>query len=425
MKKVVLILTVVIALALLFFYTLDKGKTYEVVLKEEGFYPKEITIEKGDTVIFSTERNERFWPASDLHPLHDIYSDFDPKKSIDPQATWSFRFKKVGEWKFHDHLFPYYRGTIRVVNSLDKSKELLVGDISESEIVDKVKTLFSQNPPEVAYKKMIEQFSSASNSTSHMAAHVFGEKLFERTGESGIFICSEVFGFGCFHGFISRAVAEGGEKAAIEVDKRCVEKYGVLGLGCPHGIGHGLGEYFGKKRINEQLAICRKLTWAGEILGCSGGVFMEHNLPSRLTETADETDEEKKKDPFYPCSEIKDYLSSCYFELPQKWEVYLEKKPEEVGKWCSEISVVESRRFCFMGIGYAKATSGQNIDLAKQECDKVSTKKQDVATCYSGIAWSLFSDPITRDYVPELCGSLSGEHEKVCLDYLIVLKQGK
>ncbi len=426
MKKVVILLLVaVFFLILLLFYNSDTGETYEVVLKEEGFYPKELTIKKGDTVTFRTDRGERFWPASDLHPLHDIYSDFDPKKSIGSDLSWSFKFKKVGEWKYHDHLFPYYRGIVKVVERSNKNTEIVADSISESEIVEKVESLFLQNSPEEAYKKMVEQFSLASNFVSHLAAHVFGEKLFEITSENGILTCSEAFGFGCFHGFIARAVAEGGEESAVEADKKCVDKYGVMGLGCPHGIGHGLGEYFGFKRLNEQLAICRKLTWTGEILGCSGGVFMEHNLPSKEENRADTFFESKKMDRFYPCSEIADYLSSCYFELPQKWESYLEKKAEEVGSWCSEITNKEHSKFCFMGVGYAKAVISRNAEWARVECDKVSTREEDVATCYSGVAWSLFSDPVTRDYVPEFCGKLKGEHRDICLDYQVVLKQSE
>lgn len=87
-----------------------------VVLREEGYDPATVTVTKGTTVIFTSTRNEAFWPASDLHPTHDIYPEFDPKEPIEASKSWSFRFDKVGSWKYHDHLFPYYRGTITVTN---------------------------------------------------------------------------------------------------------------------------------------------------------------------------------------------------------------------------------------------------------------------------------------------------------------------
>lgn len=86
-----------------------------VVLTREGFKPNEITIKKGTTVVFSTDIDRPFWPASDLHPTHEVYSDFDPKRKLEPDETWSFKFDRVGEWNMHDHLRSYFNGSIRVV----------------------------------------------------------------------------------------------------------------------------------------------------------------------------------------------------------------------------------------------------------------------------------------------------------------------
>ncbi len=85
-----------------------------ITLTEDGFTPNEITIKKGDTIKFVSTRDKEFWPASNLHPTHGIYPQFDPLQPIKPNLSWSFKFDKVGSWKYHDHLFPYYRGTIVV-----------------------------------------------------------------------------------------------------------------------------------------------------------------------------------------------------------------------------------------------------------------------------------------------------------------------
>lgn len=85
-----------------------------ITLTPEGFSPAEITIARGDTVTFRTTTGKRFWPASNLHPSHAIYSDFDPKEPVAPDDTWSFTFDRAGEWRFHDHLAPYFTGTITV-----------------------------------------------------------------------------------------------------------------------------------------------------------------------------------------------------------------------------------------------------------------------------------------------------------------------
>src|SRR3989344_3978991 len=87
----------------------------EIVLMAEGFKPDEIWIRKGGSVTFRTDISRPFWPASNLHPSHGIYSDFDPKRPLDPGESWKFVFEKAGDWGMHDHLRSYYVGAIHVV----------------------------------------------------------------------------------------------------------------------------------------------------------------------------------------------------------------------------------------------------------------------------------------------------------------------
>ncbi len=85
-----------------------------ITLTKEGFVPAELTVKNGETVTFNTTTGSLFWPASNLHPSHLVYSEFDPKEPVQPDASWSFTFTKPGEWEFHDHLAPYFTGVITV-----------------------------------------------------------------------------------------------------------------------------------------------------------------------------------------------------------------------------------------------------------------------------------------------------------------------
>ncbi len=85
-----------------------------ITLTKDGFVPSEITIKVGETIAFTTTTGNLFWPASNLHPSHLIYSEFDPLQPVQPDATWSFTFTKAGAWEFHDHLAPYFTGVITV-----------------------------------------------------------------------------------------------------------------------------------------------------------------------------------------------------------------------------------------------------------------------------------------------------------------------
>lgn len=92
------------------------GSALTITLTKDGFIPAESTIKAGDTVTFVTDSGKPFWPASNLHPSHLLYPEFDPKQPVAANASWSFTFTKVGSWKFHDHLAPYFTGTITVTD---------------------------------------------------------------------------------------------------------------------------------------------------------------------------------------------------------------------------------------------------------------------------------------------------------------------
>jgi plastocyanin len=113
-KRIALGLVIVMigSAGFLFWYT--SGTTHTIIRTTEGYEPNELTIAKGDTVQFINQSGDFHWPASDLHPTHGIYPEFDPRRPVAADEAWSFRFTQVGEWKFHDHLHANEIGTITV-----------------------------------------------------------------------------------------------------------------------------------------------------------------------------------------------------------------------------------------------------------------------------------------------------------------------
>ena len=89
-------------------------KTHIITYTETGFSPADLTIKTGDTIVFKNNSARAFWPASNDHPSHTIYPEFDPKKTIAAGESWSFTFTKVGSWKYHDHRAANLGGTITV-----------------------------------------------------------------------------------------------------------------------------------------------------------------------------------------------------------------------------------------------------------------------------------------------------------------------
>lgn len=77
------------------------------------FKPSALTIDVGESVLWINDGGD-MWPASNDHPTHEIYSEFDPGKPIPETQTWTFTFTKKGEWKFHNHVGPMETGVVHV-----------------------------------------------------------------------------------------------------------------------------------------------------------------------------------------------------------------------------------------------------------------------------------------------------------------------
>ncbi len=99
-----------------------------VTYTDSGFSPLTTTIKVGGEVLFINKSSNDFWPASDVHPTHQVYPNsdiqkcftgqtqgiFDACRPLSPGTSWSFVFEHPGTWRYHDHLNPGFTGTIIV-----------------------------------------------------------------------------------------------------------------------------------------------------------------------------------------------------------------------------------------------------------------------------------------------------------------------
>lgn len=123
MVKYILVITLLVSVIASGWFVLNQGLVSEefstgiehaVTLTADGFVPEVIAIKKGDTVLFTTNTQREFWPASNQHPAHTVYPEFDPDRPLSSHETWSFTFSKTGEWGYHDHLHSFHRGVVIV-----------------------------------------------------------------------------------------------------------------------------------------------------------------------------------------------------------------------------------------------------------------------------------------------------------------------
>lgn len=87
----------------------------EVRMTEDSYEPAKFTIKSGQAVRFvNASKSKQLWPASNIHPSHDLYPEFDVKRGMMPGEQWVFTFRRPGNWRMHDHLYPFIKGTITV-----------------------------------------------------------------------------------------------------------------------------------------------------------------------------------------------------------------------------------------------------------------------------------------------------------------------
>lgn len=85
-----------------------------ITIKSDGFAPSSINIVPGTKVIFINVDDAPHWPASVIHPTHEVCPGFDAKKPLAKNETYAFTFTESKTCPFHDHLNPLLRGSIIV-----------------------------------------------------------------------------------------------------------------------------------------------------------------------------------------------------------------------------------------------------------------------------------------------------------------------
>lgn len=313
----------------------SQGEHYSITLTDDGFTPRELTVHIGDRVTFRTERGKEFWPASDLHPTHTIYSEFDPRRPIPPDETWSFTFDRVGVWNLHDHLSPNYRGTITVLDGVsDASVSDCSADLGEKQNcwqkniesaidtggVDAAFTLFGR------YYEGEPDFSPY----CHDFMHIIGDAAyseFAETGKTELNEYASYCAYGFYHGFLEAMVYTTGDVS--EARDFCTyaqrERGGDTEGACYHGIGHGIADGSDPRTwgdaeamISASLALCEDVGVTEYFVNrCASGVF------NSLGIFYDNPDYEKydlhidRADPYAICRvQKKEYFRTpCYQEL--------------------------------------------------------------------------------------------------------------
>ena len=430
---------------------------HKVELREDGFYPPLLTIGEGDYVKFITSRQKPFWPASNTHPSHEIYQEFDPKNPIPPDKSWSFQFKTAGIWHYHDHINPDYRGRIIV---RDEHADIPQPNAKTARFKCDIKfpdTKSGQSDQIFCWDKLLLETTLGKGVDAalkvfqnlyedsplfrlhcHKHAHTVGLEAYWQFAKGEKFSLTDattLCGYGFFHGFMQELVSHGqnfqkaedfcesAAKALSPAGQRSSER-------CYHGIGHGLvykyaGEQWGDEKnlrwiLDRSLGDCQNLIPSEYKYDCNFGVFGgiesfyygQHGYKLQV----------KKEDPFWLCREQeKDLRPMCYDAFVPF--VYGELKTEATLSFIKKISDTESRRAAIKHFGlvlykYEKGIESENIEKYLTPCRSTNDEALHLA-CIEGFAGGFIdSGKPEIAYLDALgfCGSssLATEEQEAC-----------
>lgn len=94
--------------------SVNQDGVYEITYTDRGYQPEYAKVPVGATVRIVNKSSMEFWPASDPHPVHTDFPQFDPQKALPVGGTYDFKFEKGGIYGFHDHLNHIWIGALVV-----------------------------------------------------------------------------------------------------------------------------------------------------------------------------------------------------------------------------------------------------------------------------------------------------------------------
>lgn len=471
MKKFILAILVLTSYCLLPNTILAHGGVNDdeliIRMTANGFEPKELTVVQGDEVLFINNDEADRWPASNFHPTHTLYPEFDPKVHIKPGESWKFTFEKTGTWRFHDHLIPHMTGTIVVLEDVDA--QIIPNTASSTEadtaftpdnhgIWEKLRNFFSNfwhrifsqasdntsvvdeallrefkgedeqakyawlekraelESPEVAWQYVLAAYQTPGGVVGkpHDMAHLVGQLLFKAYGLEGLKTCTPVFAFGCYHGLMEVAFDKNDAghytENILKAEKACAE----LGTGfvtgsqsCIHGMGHGIIT-FREHDTARGLLDCDALnkTWQAY---CYDGVFMELSISAAPSFY-------KESDPLYPCDTLAEkYQGACARSQSTIMRQRLGLNTSTIAKACAQ-STPAIKYNCIDSLGYyVGQTNINNPQKIVLGCEEIANG-DDQAQCKAAAAGELvFQDAVGwHENVLTICQSMNANYKANC-----------
>ncbi len=252
-RKLAIAAALIIALALFgAWHALSPGRN-TIVLKKDGFHPRTLTVEAGETVTFKNESGKYFWPASDFHPTHTLYPAFDAKEPIAPGGEYRFAFDEAGTYPFHDHLAAYFSGIVKAKDAsgnVPDDCKTRGGNLTcwQNDVIG----ILVEHGLDAAYDRVAELYAQdpAFAGLCHTLSHNIGLASYQLYLEDPSLVESPkavACASGFYHGFMEGFIGASGDlaKAAAiceSVGAAVASSSPDARYQCYHGVGHGAME---------------------------------------------------------------------------------------------------------------------------------------------------------------------------------------
>ena len=429
----------------------------------EGFAPESVTVAAGDVVRFINVSDWDFWPASNIHPTHDILPEFDSLQPIPPQGSWSHQFDKLGRWYYHDHLAPEKGGLVAVeVGEAQPQQAETVeegesepsttgvaaptGDVSSApastspledldplvlempdrefeaipqELLSDVSAIFSDDAELEAFieryglsgaLQTLKQIELDSGADCHNRAHEAGRIGYEMFGSAAFALATHECQSGGLHGATEALFADRGTA-------RLAEDIAVLCHGAPnsfvrhqclHGIGHGLMAWTNYD-LPIALSLCDEASPGSDRSSCYSGIFMENVVGGLSGAMGHYTEWVRPDDPVFPCDVVETrYQPDCYFYQTSHMAVVLNWDMAEIAALCDQAPLA-SQPSCYSSFGRDVATLASDdpataISLCQHAEDPIAN-----TYCIQGAVQNGFWEPPGAQRAAQFCALLDSD----------------
>jgi plastocyanin len=397
---------------------------FKVTYTNEGYRPSLLEIPLGSTVTFVNSSDIPMWTASDPHPVHGDYSEFDASYDYLKGEVYTFQFTKAGTFSFHNHEKSLHHGIIRVIDPDRPMPNIDKTLAHQLEIRAKLLNVLVQNDTSTIYKVIdaIEADNALSNDC-HDLAHDIGHKTYEMFGFSGAMTFNDpdrlghtsvddICAGGYMHGILEEVFLHQPELkdnphpicSAIPENNRD---------SCFHGVGHGL-MFVNKRDIPTSLSTCRSLNDFEDEHRCYEGVWMEMFWGETNHAGSDSLGFDLKE-PLARCVQAAETEKPTCFLYAHLG--YLRTHHHDFNgalDLCTENNLNEpDAQFCIKGIGITmmKSITSQHLERSEQLVQKLNYGEK--FAYYEGVIGYARLSNVNEGILINFCNALKNDAE-VC-----------